>query len=88
MNEADFTLFQNTVEGTLVIIYACCLAVFFYPFMAGRRGRNPQNVKKMLIVFLSYVAVYFINIAADLDGWLCMVIVTVLLAAGFQVFRD
>ena len=81
MNEANFTLFQNTVEGIEVIIYACCLTVFFYPFMAGRRERNPQKVIKMLIVFLSYVAVYFINIAADLDGWLCMVIVTVLLAA-------
>ena len=84
MNEANFTLFQNIVEGIEVIIYACCLTVFFYPFMAGRRERNPQKVIKMLIVFLSYVAVYFINIAADLDGWLCMVIVTVLLAAVSQ----
>ena len=81
MNEANFTLFQNTVEGIEVIIYACCLTVFFYPFMAGRRERNPQKVIKMLIVFLTYVTVYFINIAADLDGWLCMVIVTVLLVA-------
>ncbi|MDE7130170.1 MAG: ATP-binding protein, partial [Lachnospiraceae bacterium] len=81
MNEANFTLFQNTVEGIEVIIYACCLAAFFYPFMAGQRERNPQKVIKMLIVFLSYVAVYFINIAVDLDGWLCMVSVTVLLEA-------
>ena len=84
MNEANFTLFQNTVEGIEVIIYACCLAAFFYPFMSGQRERNPQKVIKMLIVFLSYVAVYFINIAVDLDGWLCMVIVTVLLAAVSQ----
>ena len=76
MNEVNFALFQNTVEGIETIIYACTLAAFFQPFMAGKKA------VKMLIVFLSYAAVYFINTAADLDGWVCMVIVTALLTAA------
>ncbi len=82
MNETNFTLFQNIVEGIEIIIYACILAAFFRSFMAGKKEWNPQKSIRKLIVFLSYAAVYFINIAADLDGWVCMVIVTVLLAAA------
>lgn len=82
MNEANFTLFQNTVEGIEIIIYACILAAFFRSFMAGKKEWNPQKTIKTLIVFLSYAAVYFINIAADLDGWVCMVIVTALLTVA------
>ena len=69
VNEVNFALFQNTVEGIEAMIYACTLAAFFQPFMAGRKGWNPQKAVKMLIVFLSYAAMYFINTAADLDGW-------------------
>ena len=50
MNEANLTLFQNTVEGIEVILYACILAAFFYPFMAGKKGWNPQKSIKALIV--------------------------------------
>lgn len=82
MNEANFTLFQNTVEGIEIIIYACILAAFFRSFMVGKKGWNPQKSVKMLIIFLSYAAVFFINIAADLDGWVCMVIVTALLTVA------
>ncbi len=82
MNETNFTLFQNTVEGIEIIIYACILAAFFRSFMTGKKEWNPQKSIRTLIVFLSYAAVYFINIAADLDGWVCMVIVTALLAAA------
>lgn len=82
MSEADFTRFQHTVEGIEIVLYACCLTVFFYPFMAGRKGRHSQKVLKVLIVFLSYAAMYFMNMAVDLDGWLCMVLVTVLLTAA------
>lgn len=82
MNETTFTLFQNTVEGIEIIIYACILAAFFRSFMTGKKEWNPQKSIRTLIVFLSYAAVYFINIAADLDGWVCMVIVTALLAAA------
>ncbi len=82
MNEANFTLFQNTVGGIEVIIYACTLAVFFHSLMAGKKEWNLQKSIKTLVVFLSYVAVYFINIAKDLDGWVCMVIVITLLTAA------
>ena len=82
MNETNFTLFQNIVEGIEIILYACILAAFFRLFMAGKKEWNPQKSIRTLIVFLSYAAVYFINIAADLDGWVCMVIVTALLAAA------
>ena len=34
MSEASFTLFQNTVVGIEVILYACCLTAFFCPYMA------------------------------------------------------
>ena len=82
MNETNFTLFQNIVEGIEIIIYACIMAALFRSFMAGKKEWNPQKSIRTLIVFLSYAAVYFINIAADLDGWVCMAIVTALLAAA------
>ena len=79
MSEASFTLFQNTVEGIEVVLYACCLTAFFYPFMAGKRGRGSQKTIKMLMVFLSYTGMYFINMAANLGSWVCIIVVTVLL---------
>ena len=50
--------------------------------MAGKKGGNAQEFIKVLIVFLSYAAVYFISIGVDLDKWVCMVIVTALLTAA------
>ena len=50
--------------------------------MAGKKGGNAQEFIKVLIVFLSYAAVYFISIRVDLDKWVCMVIVTALLTAA------
>ena len=82
LSEASFTLFQNTVMGIETVIYACFLTAFFYPHMAGKKGGNAQEFIKVLIVFLSYAAVYFISIGVDLDKWACMVIVTALLTAA------
>ena len=82
MSEASFTLFQNIVMGIETVIYACFLTAFFYPHMAGKKGGNAQEFIKVLIVFLSYAAVYFISIGVDLDKWVCMVIVTALLTAA------
>ena len=82
MSEASFTLFQNTVMGIETVIYACFLTAFFYPHMARKKGGNAQEFIKVLIVFLSYAAVYFISIGVDLDKWVCMVIVTALLTAA------
>lgn len=79
MSEANFTLFQNTVEGIGIILYACCLSAFFRPFMAGRKEQSPQKVIKLLMIFLSYTVVYFINMAVSMGGWVCIVGVTVLL---------
>ena len=78
MSEASFTLFQNTAMGIETIIYACFLTAFFYPHMAGKKGGNAQEIIKVLIIFLSYAAVYLLNIGVDLDKWVCMVIVTAL----------
>ena len=82
LSEASFTLFQNTAVGIETVIYACFLTAFFYPHMAGKKGGNAQEFIKVLIVFLSYAAVYFISIGVDLDKWACMVIVTALLTAA------
>ena len=82
LSEASFTLFQNIVMGIETVIYACFLTAFFYPHMAGKKGGNAQEFIKVLIVFLSYAAVYFISIGVDLDKWACMVIVTALLTAA------
>lgn len=79
MSEANFTLFQNTVEGIGIILYACCLCAFFRPFMAGKKGKSLQEAIKMLMVFLSYAVVYFMNMAASMGGWVCIAGVTVLL---------
>lgn len=79
MSEVSFILFHNTIEAMKIILYAGCLTAFFCPFIASCKE---QKVIKMLMVFLTYAVMYFINMATDLDSWLCMIVVTVLLTAA------
>ena len=79
MSEASFTLFQNTVVGIEVILYACCLTAFFCPYMAGRKRGNTADIIKMLTVFASYSIIYFFNMAVSMGTLVCMISVIVLL---------
>lgn len=79
MSEASFTLFQNTAVGIEVVLYACCLTVFFYPYMAGRKRGHPADIIKMLTVFASYSIIYFFNMAVSMGTLVCMISVIVLL---------
>ncbi len=79
MSEASFTLFQNTAVGIEVVLYACCLTAFFYPYMAGRKRGHPADIIKMLAVFASYSIIYFFNMAVSMGALVCMASVIVLL---------
>ena len=79
MSEASFMLFQSTAEGIECILYACCLTAFFHPFMAEQKNKNPAKTIKMVIVFLVYAAMYFVNLAVGMNGWICMLAVILLL---------
>ena len=79
MSEASFTLFQNTAVGIEVILYACCLTAFFYPYMAGRKRGHPADIIKMGAVFASYSIIYFFNMAVSMGALVCMASVIVLL---------
>lgn len=79
MSEASFTLFQNTVIGIEIILYACCLTAFFYPYIAGRKRGHLADIIKMLAVFTSYSVIYFFNMAAGMGALVCMASVIVLL---------
>ena len=68
MSEASFTLFQNTVIGIEIILYACCLTAFFYPYIAGRKRGHPADIIKMLAVFTSYSVIYFFGVSQK-TGW-------------------
>ena len=79
MSEASFTLFQNTVIGIEIILYACCLTAFFYPYIAGRKRGHLADIIKMLAVFASYSIIYFFNMAVSMGALVCMASVIVLL---------
>ncbi len=82
MSETDFVLFQNIVPKTEIVLYAICLTVFLYPFMTEKKERRKSILKKVLIVFLSYVMMYLIGEMASMYDWLCMIIVIALLVAA------
>jgi len=64
-----------------ILLYAVCMAAFFYPFMTGQKEPAKSRFKKILTVFLIYTVIYFANMAVSIYGWLCMLIVLILLAA-------
>lgn len=82
MSETEFILFQNIIGGIEIFLYAVCLTAFFYPFMVDRKERRASVLKKQLIVFLTYAVIYYAGMAAFVYGWLCMVIIIVLLVAS------
>ena len=82
MSEADFSLFMNIVAGIEIFMYAVCMTVFFYPFMTEKKEQRKSRIKKVLMFFLIYTVLYFIGMAAFVYGWLCMIIVLILLVAA------
>lgn len=82
MNEAGFNLIMNIMSGIQVFLYAACMTAFFYPFMAGKKEQRKSRIKKVLMVFAVYMVMYFIGMTTSVYGWLCMIIVIVLLAAS------
>ena len=78
MSEMGFMLFQHIASGAETVLCAFCMAAFFRPYMAGRKNR----LQKTIAVFLAYGTVYVAGEAFSISGWLCMVIVLLLLMAG------
>ena len=72
--------FVNGLQQILeVVLYACCLTAFFYPYMAGRKRGHPADIIKMLTVFASYSIIYFFNMAVSMGALVSMFSVIVLL---------
>lgn len=82
MSEAGFILVVDIAVRIETLLYAVCMAAFFYPFMAGKKEQRKSRIKKVLMVFLIYTVMYFVNMAASVYGWLCMIIVIILLMAA------
>ncbi len=85
MNEAGFILAVDIAVRIEILLYAVCMAAFFYPFMAGEKERKKSRFKKVFMVFLIYTVMYFVNMAVSVYGWLCMIIVMILLAAASKL---
>lgn len=86
MGKVDFILFMDIAVRIEILLYAVCMAAFFYPFMVGKKEQKKSRIKKVLMVFLIYTLVYFLNMATSVYGWLCMIIVIILLAAASKFF--
>ena len=82
MSESGFSLVLDIAVRIEILLYAVCLTVFFYPFMTGKKEQRKSKIKKMLMVFLIYTIMYFVNMATTVYGWLCMIIVLILLVAS------
>lgn len=84
MSETRYILLQNIASGIEIVLYAICMTAFFYPFMTEKKERRAVKLKKILSVFLIYVLMFLIGMAASIYSWLCMAIVIVLLVAASQ----
>jgi len=81
LSEADFVLAVDITVRIEILLYAVCVTVFFYPFMAKHKERRRSRLKKALMVFLIYTMMYFVRMAVSFYGWLCMLIVLILYVA-------
>ncbi|MDE7431481.1 MAG: GHKL domain-containing protein [Lachnospiraceae bacterium] len=82
MSKAGFILVMDIAVRIEILLYAVCMAAFFYPFMTRRKEQRKSRLKKVLMVFLIYIGMYFVNMAVSVYGWLCMIIVMILLMAA------
>ncbi len=84
MNETGFILVVDIAARIEILLYAVCMTAFFYPFMAGKKEQTKSRLKKVLMVFLIYTVMYFVNAVVSGYGWLCMIIVLILLVAALK----
>lgn len=82
LSETGFMLLQSIESGIEIVLCASCMASFFYPFMTEKKERRAVKRKKSFIVFLAYGSMHLIGMAASIYGWLCMVLVIILLVAA------
>ncbi|MBD5529850.1 MAG: GHKL domain-containing protein [Lachnospiraceae bacterium] len=73
---------MNIAVRIEMLLYAVCLTAFFYPYMTWKKEQRKSRIKKVLMVFLIYILMCFVNIATSVYGWLCMIIMLILLAAA------
>ena len=74
MSEAAYRLMVDITAKIEILLFAVCMAAFFYPFMTGRKEQAKSRLKKVLIVFTVYAVMYFVNMTTSIYGWLCMLL--------------
>lgn len=77
LSESTFILFHQLVTGAENLLYAVCMAGFFWAFMVGK--------KRSVIVFLTYSILYPVCMLPFVHGWLHMLLVALLLV-GLSTF--
>lgn len=84
MSEAEFTVFANVVSCLEMLGYAVCFTLFYCPFMFRQPERTRSRIKKILIVFFIYLAVYYVESMLEfaIYGWLRMTMITALTVAA------
>lgn len=82
MSEAAYRLMVDITAKIEILLFAVCMAAFFYPFMTGRKEQAKSRLKKVLIVFTVYAVMYFVNMTTSIYGWLCMLLALALLTAA------
>lgn len=80
MSETEFLLFQKIIGVIEIFLYAVCLTAFFYSFMVDGKERRTSILKKVIIVFITYAAIF----SAPISGWLCMIMVIALLVLALD----
>lgn len=85
MSEAGFIRVIDIATGIEIFLCGICMAAFFYQFMAGRKERR-ESIKRVFIVFLIYAAMCLVNMTVSVYGWLCMIIMLILLIAASGFF--
>ena len=70
MNEAGYSLVVNITVKIEVLLFAVCMAAFFYPFMIERKEQGKSRIKKVLIVFFGDAGLYWGIMKTSIDGWL------------------
>lgn len=82
MSKADLSLVLDIAVKIEIFLYAVCMTAFFYPFMAGKKEQRKSRIKKVLMVFLIYILMCIVNMSTSVYGWLCIIIVFILLVAA------
>ncbi len=80
MRESDFILLYRITAGIEVILYGACMAAFLRPFLDEGAGGGRSTRRKCLFVLVDYIFIFFLGAVFSFRGWLCMLLLTALLA--------